>query len=670
MALTHRCDVRVLEEEWSLRMTRVRIFGGGIAGLTVAHELACRDGFEVVVHEPRADLGGKARSQFKDGLPGEHGFRFFPGWYLHVTDIMRRIPRDTASATRAGALGGYPEAQSVASRLREVRSTLTFRRGRTPDSFLQIPRRIGELGEFLQGFEWIIEGLSPADRLQALKRVGLKLFTFYSTPPWLRAERFDRCSLAEFLGADSMPEKVRESLRTVPKALVAMDAYEGSAHTFLNTSLLNMAPAWRADLPRDRILRGPTSRTWIDPWVRSLRALGVQFEHGDAGHAERVIVDGGRVAGVETRSGARVEADVFVLALPVGPLQDVARASGLSAHGAEFDALAALDLTKQTSEMVGLQLYLDRPLTTQPGHLYFADSQYGMTAISQLEVWDDEFCAPLRARGVHGLLSIDITEWRSDPLGRTPPPFKLPIDVSSADELRALVVEQLRGYQLASGAPLLRPESVVAHHLDEDIDLASELNRSALLVHPPGTWRRRPLARTAIENLFLASDFVKNPADLATMEGACSAGKSAARAILAAHARGGPPVVVHELVEELEPAWMRAQQKGFEALVAVLGSFERAERAVDLLLDAGDQTFDALRGLLAAPDELERCFRVGGLVRLPEVSVLGQLRHGLGKLATEAARRLVPSHFATPERDRDRVARRLARVSAALRMLP
>jgi hypothetical protein len=446
-----------------------------------------------------------------------------------------------------------------------------------------------------------------------------------------------------------------------------MDAFAGSAHTFLNASLLNMAPAWRADLPRDRILRGPTSRTWIEPWVSSLRALGVQFEHGDAGQADRVIVDAGRVVGVETRSGARLDADVFVLAMPVGPLQELAQASQLSAHGEEFEALTSVDLKQQTSEMVGLQLYLDRPLSTQPGHLYFADSQYGLTAISQLEIWDDEFCAPLRARGVQGLLSIDITEWHADPLGRNPPPFKLPVQVSSADELRALVVEQLRGYQLASGAPLLSPDHVVAHHVDDDIDLASEVNRSALLVHPPGTWRRRPLARTSLDNLFLASDFVKNPADLATMEGACSAGKLAARAVLAVHARGGPPVVVHELVEELEPGWLRAQQKGFEALVEVLGSFERAERAVDLLLDAGDQTFDALRCLLAAPHELARSFRVAGLVRLPAVSALSQLRHGAGKLATEVARRLYPSHFASPERDLSRVARRLSRIAAALR---
>jgi 15-cis-phytoene desaturase len=650
-------------------MTIVRIFGGGVAGLTVAHELACRDGFEVILHEPRPEFGGKARSQFSDALPGEHGFRFFPGWYLHVTDIMRRIPRQPGATTREQALGGYPAEASVASRLREVRSTLTFHEGRAPSSFLQVPRSINEIGEFLRGFEWIVAGLSASQRLQVLKRVALKVLLFYSTPPWLRAERFDRLSLAEFLGADSMPAATQLTLKTLPRALVAMDAYDGSAHTFLNTSLLNLSPAWSPELSRDRILTGPTSRTWIDPWVESLRTLGVRFEQGDGGHAERVIVESGRVDAVVARSGARWEADVVVLALPVGPLQELVRASGLGSQGEEFGPIERLDLKRQTSEMVGLQLYLNQPLTTQPGHLFFADSQYGLTAISQLEVWDREFVEPLAARGIRGLLSLDITQWRSDPFGRTPPRFPLPIDVSSSSELRELVVRQLGAYRLANGSPLFGAENVVGHHLDDDIDLGSELNQSALLVHPPGTWANRPLAQSSIENLFFASDFVKNPADLATMEGACSAGKLAARAIVQAYEPGAPAVRVHELVEELEPPWLKAQQQGFEALVLALGGFEHASRAVDLLLDAGDQTFDALRALAEAPSKLTRSFRVGALVKLPGVTSFGQLRHGLRELVFRTLRYVRPSTYTSPEADIERVAVKLRRVSDALRLL-
>ena len=92
--------------------TRVIVLGGGVAGMSAAHELIER-GFEVVVLERRDIAGGKARSipVIDDGagtsgheladsgvasdrasLPGEHGFRFFPGFYKHVIDTMRRIP--------------------------------------------------------------------------------------------------------------------------------------------------------------------------------------------------------------------------------------------------------------------------------------------------------------------------------------------------------------------------------------------------------------------------------------------------------------------------------------------------------------------------------------------------------------------------------------------------
>src|SRR6476661_2439386 len=93
-------------------MPRVVVLGGGVAGMSAAHELIER-GFEVVVLERRDIAGGKARSipvsDSEDGgagheladrgvaalehqLPGEHGFRFFPGFYKHVVDTMRRTP--------------------------------------------------------------------------------------------------------------------------------------------------------------------------------------------------------------------------------------------------------------------------------------------------------------------------------------------------------------------------------------------------------------------------------------------------------------------------------------------------------------------------------------------------------------------------------------------------
>ena len=94
-------------------MKTVAVLGGGVGGLSAAHELAQR-GFKVTVYESRDAFGGKARSMDVPGsgtgervhLPGEHGFRFFPSFYRHLVDTMERIPR-----------GARPEDGSVAGNL-------------------------------------------------------------------------------------------------------------------------------------------------------------------------------------------------------------------------------------------------------------------------------------------------------------------------------------------------------------------------------------------------------------------------------------------------------------------------------------------------------------------------------------------------------------------------
>src|SRR6478735_8690711 len=91
---------------------RVAIIGGGMGGLACAHELA-RQGLRVAIYEAGHALGGKARSQYVAGtgtngrrdLPGEHGFRFYPGFYRHVIASMREIhDAESPTGTVAGNL--------------------------------------------------------------------------------------------------------------------------------------------------------------------------------------------------------------------------------------------------------------------------------------------------------------------------------------------------------------------------------------------------------------------------------------------------------------------------------------------------------------------------------------------------------------------------------------
>src|SRR5215207_4173919 len=90
---------RGFDRPYGRRVTSVAVPGGGVGGLSTAHELA-EQGFDVTVYEARAALDGNARSMPVPGsgtggradLPAEHGFRFFPGFYRHLPDTMTRIP--------------------------------------------------------------------------------------------------------------------------------------------------------------------------------------------------------------------------------------------------------------------------------------------------------------------------------------------------------------------------------------------------------------------------------------------------------------------------------------------------------------------------------------------------------------------------------------------------
>lgn len=75
---------------------KVLIFGGGIAGLTAAHELA-EKGYKVTLVEKSPHLGGMAYSSRItnsewDNLPTEHSWRAYLVWYHNFFNIAKRIP--------------------------------------------------------------------------------------------------------------------------------------------------------------------------------------------------------------------------------------------------------------------------------------------------------------------------------------------------------------------------------------------------------------------------------------------------------------------------------------------------------------------------------------------------------------------------------------------------
>ncbi|MBJ7331050.1 MAG: FAD-dependent oxidoreductase [Solirubrobacteraceae bacterium] len=506
---------------------RVAILGGGVAGLSAALELIER-GFDVTVYEPR-ELGGKARSNVVPGsgtggrpdLPGEHGYRGFLGYYHNLHELMARIP---VPEDDRGTLGRLT-ASTTAMFSREGRADMTI------SGFgLPVPNRFtpAELGATLTSG---LKTLSTLRADEAAVFVG-KLLTFMTSSEERRYGQWEHMTWNRFLKSDRHSQEYDRLFgHGLTRNLSAMRSDEASANSI---GIIGEATVYgvldrgldAGAAPVD-VLRGATNEMWIHPWVDHLRALGVQFEVGPA--VTELRTTGNRISGAVVRDAAgiskEVVADWYVLAVPTE------RAAPLMSP-----ALVAIDprlgqiKNLRTDWMNGLQFYLRSPLPITHGGVSYVDSPWALTSINQAQFWQRD----LREYGdgtVREIVSTAIADWETPGVvyGKTAK------QCTREEIAREVWVQMQRHLNDGFRAEQLRDDQLHSWWLDPAITntgTSAAANDSPLFIQTPGSWEHRPEASGAVENLFLASDYVRHDIHVTTMEGANIAARKAVNALL------------------------------------------------------------------------------------------------------------------------------------------
>lgn len=537
--------------------SRVAVLGGGVAGLTAAHELAER-GFEVTVYERRA-LGGKARSMGVPGtgtdgrpdLPGEHGFRFFPGFYQHVPDTMRRIP---FAANRNGVwdnLVSVPDARFSRAGGDDIRAPLGF-----GDLSTATPEGMREsLGSMIS----TLLKMPPEEGLFFANR----LLVFNTSCDARRLEQWERTSWLDFVQGHQRSHEFRAlASRTLTSLLVAAKDDLASVRTIgtMGEQFLGNPLRIGFDGDLDRVLNGPTNTAWIDPWVTMLRQLGVRFE---VGAEVRGLETAGRritAARIVTADGTTetVTADHFVVALPAERARDLWNGDILAA----WPELAKMSRL-YTDWMNGIQFYLRRGTTLGAGHSAYIDSPWSLTSIAQNLLWAHKL--PEYGDGtVADCLSVDISDWNTPGIlfGKT---AKECTPEEIAKETWAQITAHLNDRE-----EVLRDTDLHSWFLDPGItwhaDRGENSNADPLLINTAGSWEARPEPHGGVENLYLAGDYVRTNIDLATMEGANESARAAVNALLDVIRSDAPRCRTYTLYRaaELEPL-RRADAADFAA---------------------------------------------------------------------------------------------------------
>jgi uncharacterized protein with NAD-binding domain and iron-sulfur cluster len=546
----------------------VVVVGGGVAGLTAAHELGAR-GFRVTLFDRKEIPGGKARSvrvpcpPAAAALPGEHGFRFFPGFYQHVRDTMARIPRPQGG-TVVDDLLPVTEMMFAFSNHAPLHLPCRF-----PRSWAEAARATRAAFGFLRGMGEL--GLTAHDLLHYLG----KLWRFATSCDARRLAEYETTSWWKYVQADERSAAFRQLLVVgVTRNLVAAQAEHANARTVGLVALQILRDLLTPGRAADCILDGPTNDVWLDRWLALLREK-YQLDYRPQWELRGVTASDGRIAtldlnevaptGRSLRVGAAGEltADHFVLALPVEVVARLCQDNPTLA-AADPTLAAGLDaLAGDVGWMNGVQFYLTEAVSLAHGHINLLDSHWALTAISHAQFWTTETPASFGDGTVKTILSVDISNFSGIGAdGREAWDY-------GREELARETWRQLKE-SLNSKQILLRDEQLHPTHpffVDDSLDEraakqgstfipvkvqarraahraahgndAPDLltNAEPLLINKTASWKNRPASTTAVSNLFLAGDYLRTNTNLATMEAANESGRRAANAILAAEGR-------------------------------------------------------------------------------------------------------------------------------------
>jgi uncharacterized protein with NAD-binding domain and iron-sulfur cluster len=504
----------------------VIILGGGVGGLSAAHELVER-GFDVTVLEKRAVPGGKARSMDVPGsavppngpLPGEHGFRFFPHFYRHIIDTMSRIPVGSGNA----------EEQLV-----YASNEMLARFDYPPITFpAHIPRTRAEIEAAIRlMFTDEHTGLVEDDYLFFADRV----WRLMTCCPERALDEYENESWWSFMDAKQRsPAFVHWFVEGVTRCLVAAKARVANTRAGGVVMTQLIYGSFSSDPSFDRVLDGPTSDVWIHPWRDYLVGRGVRFHFNT--EITGIACDGKRITGYTAKAAPGAEAvvhrgDHYVCALPIEYTAPLLTKEILTA---DPSLAGILKIAGNVYDMTGIQFYLETDVPLVNGHMSMIDSPWALTGISQHQFWPKVDFAHLGDGKAHGILSIDISEWDEPGLCFPGPKGKnLTARECTKDQVAQDVWTQMRRSLTQADGTCPLPAQHPRFFIDPGMvfDPTPVSNDSRLFVNEVDSWKYRPEAKTAIPNFVLASDYVRTFTNLATMEAANEAARRAVNALL------------------------------------------------------------------------------------------------------------------------------------------
>ena len=561
-------------------MVKINIYGCGISGLTIAHELI-EKGFKVEIYEKNSIAGGMARTfRYNNGVPTEHSWRGFGPFYKNTYNIMKRIPIKSKCEEEVEGFNTYTIEEI--KKHTTMKSLWTYYKGEVYDLTKYIKDHPGGSmilqagGKDLEqvwkktGYSWHLNNSSVMNELKKLKigklkesfekrtvydnLVKIRFILLNNKESIKKVKLVDYPFLIYYFGKVLLSNRRREkyykiNLQNDLKNNISNQSYDflvkflaGPGYGFdINTIsyahyALFLYLNFREKEGLWNVLNQPTNEGWIDPWTELLKKKGVKFNFNHTldtiNHKKNKIINC-------IVNNKRITADEHIFALDPYSLNNILLKSKLVNIQKQISNLVTIN------NQISFRLGFNKKIKLDNKNLGFVllDSPYNITFYLQ----EDNWCKNIKLdknNKIKTLISGTIIQ----PYEKGRLYNKTATSLSKEkllDEIEEQIIKDKHFNKLLKNK--VTKENVIFREIFSDwIEKNGRLTSiNKKWVNNSLNQEYRPTGKTAIKNMFLAGSHNKTSVDVWSMEGAVENGKDITNFILEKYKKNKIEVFKH-----------------------------------------------------------------------------------------------------------------------------
>ena len=341
------------------------IIGGGVSGLTVAHELN-KKGYKILIIEKDDKFGGMVRSNIEtNSVPSEHSWRGYAPFYKNTFQIMKEIPYLENSEFSNSVFSNLSipiDFYLLYDKIKDYKLTLNLK-DKIILSYLGILYLLSDKRRKYY-YSYNIENILK----KYLSINGYNYIINYVTGPGYGMNK-NEISMGHLLHFPVISYTNKEK-------------YAHTHNTGNDNYMHNSTDGWH-------VMNGPTSDVWIKPWEKYLKKKGVKFLN----NTELIKINNikNKITSIEVNNNGIIKyfkANDYVLSINPFNTTDILRNSNMMNLYNTFKSLTNNTKSKQISFRIGIDKDIKYPIKNIA--FVMNDSEFNITWYPQEKHWKNK----------------------------------------------------------------------------------------------------------------------------------------------------------------------------------------------------------------------------------------------------------------------------------------